>query len=236
MTIFDKMLSVAVEVQTKTKDSEHPLLVSNLDDINKYDRDIAENDMQVGDSWLWILKSNGCGTYTVLLDGRTEMFIKRVEETGTQCFLIKVTGKDEADITPVTANNAIGLLSESQVSADRVPLRETLYDQLTELLDLDSIGVLLSGTKLWCDFTMNKGDISYLTIENSGCKVSIYLDRTVFTKNKDTGLIKPSSYYYTDLTPKLKEALSDGAIRFKIHALDSLYAIVTTEEGERVAA
>lgn len=234
MSLFESMLELASNMQVKTLNTKHPLLTGYLDDVNVRDRDVVKNDMQAGDSWLWVLKSNGCGTYLLLLDGNIyNGFDQRMKEEGTAIFLITVTGDDEGKIKPISAGTAIGMTHEVHHKPNRVPKRVDAYSVFTEFLDLKAMGVQLSDTRFWSDYSVSKGDVSYLKLSKSGTEISFVVNRVVFTLNS-RGL-KSSLYYKLANTDKLRDLLFNGDKFFKFTASDDFHGAieeVTLEEYE----
>jgi len=226
MSLFESMLELASKIKVQTSETKFPLLTSHLNDLNKHDRDIVLNDMQKGDVWLWVLKSNGCGTYLLLLDGNVDRgFASRIKEEGAMLFLINVTGLDEGSIKPVDARMAEGMLDEAQFRGERVPRRLSLYNQITDLLDLKAKGVTLSSTKFCSDFSIAEGDISFIRLTKQSSNVELYVDRLVFTLSKRN--LKTSLYYQFSTTQALNELLFVGDKYYKITATDDIHCVVT---------
>lgn len=225
MSLFESMLNLASKIQAKTLNTSFPLLTSYLDDINVRDRDVVMNDMQAGDVWLWVLKSNGCGTYLLLLDGDMYSgFDKRIAEEGTKTFLIRVSGQDEGTIKPIKSDTAIGMLDKPYNKKNRVPRRLYADVVFAKLLDLSASGYRLSDTRFWCDFTVVGGDVSYIKLNQTGSNISFVVNRVVFTLSRSD--IKKSLYYQFPVTDKLRELLCDGDKFFKFTASDNCHGAI----------
>jgi len=226
MSLFETMLAKASAAQQASAGTDFPLLTDNLDDVNKTDRDIVMNDMQKGDVWLWVLKNNGCGTWMILLDGNVYYdFAKHISEEGSKLFLIDVRGVNKGEIKSVSAEFAVSILDKCLHPQGRVARRETVYDSLTKLLDLETMGIQLSMTRLWSDFTVAKGDLSYIKLSISGGQVTFAIKRPVFTLQRRN--IKTSMIFSFTATESLKDLLSDGDKYYQLSVSDNLHGVIT---------
>ena len=225
MHLFDTMLSTATEVKEQTKSRTTPLLHAHFDDIHTHDKDIVLNDMQAGDHWLWIIKGNGCGTYLVLLDGKADVgFVSRAQDKNAMVFMVRVTGENEGVLTRIENEDAAGYIDQALVSKNRVPRRLTMYSQLSMLMRLDKLGVRLSETKLWSDFSVNKGDLSTLTISNKGGQLSITIKRDVI--NLAEGVSSREAVINTTIKLGTNyDACEEYNAVYEIEATDSQHAI-----------
>ena len=220
MSLYEKMLNIANEVVKETQDRTTPLLHAHLNDIHQSDKDVVLNDMQAGDHWMWIIKGNGCGTYLFLLDGQGDFGYKRsISDQNAIIYLVRVTAENQGEVSRVPNNEALGYTERKMVTDGRIPRRLTMFQQLSDLMRLDKVGVRLSETKIWCDFSVVHGDLSTLTISNNGGTLSITIERKVI--NLPEGVLSRQSMLYT--TIKL------GANYDPCEEYDAVYEIEATD-------
>lgn len=225
MSLFDKLLGIAHTIVEETKNRDTPLLQSHFNDINQFDKDIVLNDMQAGDHWMWIIKSNGCGTYMFLLDGNVDIgFVSRLKDENSIVFMIRVTAENEGEVIRVKSGDALGYADRKMVLEGRIPRRLSMYSQLSDLMRLSKISVALSDTKLWCDFSVSKGDVSTLTIIPNGSALSITIKRDRMNLPEGVSSREPLLNTVVKLGSHYDPCEEYEAV-YEIEATDSLHAV-----------
>jgi len=139
-----------------------PLFTGFKDDLYRHDHDIIMHDMLVGDFWYWGLKE--CGTYLTLADNESEILSDLLSPRYAperRHFLIRITGADTFEITEHTFESLAVAVSKIKRNPNRIAPRKFGSEILFELEPMFRGSVLMS------DFTMVKGAVLYLSLNNN---------------------------------------------------------------------
>ncbi|MAA93750.1 MAG: hypothetical protein CML22_07205 [Rheinheimera sp.] len=183
--LFDAMKKIA-------ESSPAPLFTGFKDDLYKHDKDQVKNDMQSGDVWLWCVKQ--CGTYLALANKNCD-YVKQLLSPTTaperRNFLIFIHSTDDErfSIKEYTLEELAVAITRVSLNPNRKALRRFGYDVITGLEPMFKGSILLS------DFTMDKGAVLYLSLNNNSASylTSTGKGRTVglpFSFERKTGAYK----------------------------------------------
>lgn len=139
-----------------------PFFSHYKDDLFVQDHDVIMHDLQVGDTWYWGLKE--CGTYLTLAHNESDYLNELMSPRHSperRHFLIKITGADSFDIQEHSFESLAEAVRKIKRNPNRVPTRQFGSEILFEL------DPALRGSVLLSDFTMDKGAVLYLALNNN---------------------------------------------------------------------
>jgi len=200
--IFEQMKQIAEKVIEETKNTDHPLLTNYTNDLYFYDRNIMELDSQRGDKYIWIIKDNGCGTYTALAGTDIANYYAKESGDKSKLYIVSCDGENKGVIKEVSKKEAINILNTVKIDPNRIPRRKGLSDQINEMLgfkDYNAMGNSLMGS----EFNPRPNDISVMKITAKDWdKISITLARTKMTPNdkNDQRIQKAQAQYFFNST------------------------------------
>lgn len=168
-----------------------PLFTSFTGDFYRLDKDFILNDAQVGDVLYFAIKV--CGTYLCLADNKNEFMAELLSDRHSperRHFIIRVNSETDFEITEFhTFESLRKAVSQINPRAGRKPKR--LFGSEI-LFGLDQ---KLRGTILMSDFSMQKGAVLYLTLNNNSASyvTNTGVARTIglpFSLDRKTGVYK----------------------------------------------
>lgn len=242
MNLYDQLKKIAEREKAASAGTKHEYFTHYQEDLTVHDRDELENDSQAGDRYLWILKSNGCGTYMFRLNGGKSDILNTIHRASdSQCYLVKCSGINEGTVESITWDMAESVYYETPPACNRIPRRRRLYDQLNELLGIDdnSRGYRLQSTNMGSDFKPLPGDKSFLKLSmerrTTECIVRIDVLRPKMKEGHLDGLTrKPSAHYRIPATLTAIDLLADGAKYYSVDAHQAHSYATITEVSSRM--
>ncbi|WP_445766779.1 hypothetical protein [Rheinheimera sp.] len=156
------MKSLFTYLKKLVENAQVPLFTANKDDFYKLDKDVIHHDLQVGDIWYFGIKE--CGTYLTLADSQSEYMqtlLSPMYAPERRHFLIKITGEDSFDIKEHCFASLADAVRKINRNPNRVPARQFGSEILFGLEPMFRGSVLMS------DFTMDKGAVLYLSLNNN---------------------------------------------------------------------
>lgn len=183
--LFEAMKKIA-------ESSPAPLLTAYKDDLYKRDKDIVHNDLIPGDVWLWIIKE--CGTYLELADKNSVFVQQLMSKKGAperRNFLITISDHFECgySIKEIPLSELSSAINNVRINPARMARRQFGYDVITSLEPTFKGSILLS------DFTMDKGAVLYVSLNNNSASYLTFSGkgRTIglpFSLDRKTGAYK----------------------------------------------
>lgn len=156
------MKALFEHLKSLVETSVAPLFTANKDDFYRQDRDAIAHDILPGDVFYFGIKI--CGTYFTLANNECE-YMRELLSTRyapeRRHFLIKITGADTFEITEHTFESLAVAVSKIKRNPNRIAPRKFGSEILFELEPMFRGSVLMS------DFTMVKGAVLYLSLNNN---------------------------------------------------------------------
>ncbi len=138
MNIYEQLAELAEKAATETCDTKHPLFTHYKNDLHVIDRDVLEQDSQAGMTYVWTIKSNGCGTYMTTCVGGAGRALAEINVRdggeGSRFYLVRCDGINSGSVKKISYNQALDALSTYTLPANYKPRRVHVTDHMKELV------------------------------------------------------------------------------------------------------
>lgn len=138
MTLYEELKEIAETERERTAGRNVAFFTHYQEDLYKLDHDELVNESQAGDTYIWVLKSNGCGTYLVRCNGSdVPGDVLSTLDEACQFYRIRCTGVNEGDIRQITRDAAQEIAKTTKEPEGRVPRRVEFFNAMHDLLGIN---------------------------------------------------------------------------------------------------
>lgn len=164
MDIYKKLKQIAEKEEKRSKGSDVHFFENNKNDLYEIDKDILKNETQKGDTYVWALKSNGCGTFLVRCAGNEESHTLKTAGPDSKFLLLQFTDANEGNVSEISYEQALNAYKDYPEPEGRMPRRELLYKQLNDMLGIKDRNMRLELSRMGSEFNPRNGDRSIIKI------------------------------------------------------------------------
>lgn len=235
MKIYKQLAKIAERLAKESEGKDVAYFNSYKKDLYEIDKDILANDSQAGDTYIWAVKANGCGTFMVRCQGDQESYTLKEAGDNSKFFRLRCTGINEGTVEEISYKQALRAYKDYPEPAGRVGRRRYMYEQLNQLLGLDESTGRLEHTLMGSEFSPKDGDRSVIKVSGSGTWLKIDVVRPKISPPREHEVLcqKPSHFYYATKSYTGGNLVADGPKYFLLESQQDGYAKVT-EASQRM--
>jgi hypothetical protein len=229
MKIYNKLVGIAEKLAVQSKDNKVKYFSRYKNDLYERDAFTLMKEAEPGDTYIWSLKDNGCGTFLERCNNEPNAY---VENSGhnNKFFLINCNGNGNGSIKEISRHEALNAYINYPAEKNKPRLIKNMYEALNEKLGLIYKEPGLEITKLASEFSPKKGDKSVIRVTNPDKSLKLDVVRVKMALANDHEILCQKSnetYYVGKYSDSTNEIFDKGPIYLMIDSEDYGFAKVT---------
>lgn len=226
MNIYKKLVDIAEKMAEQTKDNKVKYFSSYKNDLYERDEFTLMKEAEAGDTYIWSLKDNGCGTFLERCNNEPNVYIQN-SGFDNKFFLINCNGNGQGALKQISRDEALDAHINYPADKNKTRLMKNMYEALNEKIGLNTTESGLEMTKMGSEFSPKKGDKTVIRVSNSDntLKIDVVRIKTAIANEHEVLCQKSNETYYVGhYSTETKEILESGPMHLLIDSEDYGFA------------